>query len=92
MEQAFIQIGGTPGRGRSGQARTAGAEGLPIQSSTTSARRLLAPIYKAGLDAGDVILKADGKDIKDAQAFNDNSPEKMHGQDHLQLSNTHRRP
>ncbi len=57
----------TPGRGRSGQARTAGAEGLPIQSSTIMGT----PIYKAGLDAGDVILKADGKEIKDAQAFND---------------------
>ncbi len=57
----------TPGRGRSGQARTAGAEGLPIQSSTIMGT----PIYKAGLDAGDVILKADGKDIKDAQAFNE---------------------
>jgi predicted metalloprotease with PDZ domain len=56
-----------PGRGRSGQVRTAGAEGLPIQSSTI----IGTPIYKAGLDAGDVILKADGKDIKDAQAFND---------------------
>ncbi len=56
-----------PGRGRSGQARTNGAEGLPIQSSTI----IGTPIYKAGLDAGDVILKADGKEIKDAQGFND---------------------
>ena len=29
------------------------------------------PIYKSGLDVGDIILKADGKDIKDAQAFTD---------------------
>ncbi|MDB5130878.1 MAG: glycyl aminopeptidase [Mucilaginibacter sp.] len=56
-----------PGRGRSGQVRTNGAEGLPIQSSTIMGT----PVYKAGLDAGDVILKADGKAIKDAQAFND---------------------
>ncbi len=56
-----------PGRGRSGQARTAGSEGLPILSSTV----IGTPIYKAGLDAGDIILKADGKEIKDAQAFNE---------------------
>jgi len=60
-------LSGNPGRGRSGQARTAGAEGLPIQSSTI----IGTPIYKAGLDAGDIIVKADGKDIKDAQSFND---------------------
>ncbi|MFI5137283.1 MAG: M61 family metallopeptidase [Sphingobacteriales bacterium] len=60
-------LSGNPGRGRSGQARTAGAEGLPIQSSTI----IGTPIYKAGLDAGDIIIKADGKDIKDAQGFND---------------------
>ncbi len=56
-----------PGRGRAGQARTAGGEGLPILSSTI----IGTPIYKAGLDAGDIILKADGKEIKDAQAFNE---------------------
>ena len=56
-----------PGRGRSGQVHIAGAEGLAIQSSTI----IGTPIYKAGLDAGDVILKADGKDITNAQAFND---------------------
>lgn len=55
----------TPGRGRAGLARTAGGEGLAIQSSTIMGT----PIYKAGLDAGDVILKADGKEVKDAPAF-----------------------
>jgi len=39
--------------------------GFAITSNTT----IGTPIYKAGLDVGDVILKADGKDIKDAQAF-----------------------
>ena len=29
------------------------------------------PVYKAGLDAGDVILKIDGADLKDEQAFYD---------------------
>jgi predicted metalloprotease with PDZ domain len=53
-------------RGRSGQARTSG-EGVPILTSTV----IGTPVYKAGLDAGDVILKADGKDIKDEQAFNE---------------------
>ncbi|ASU32420.1 peptidase M61 [Mucilaginibacter xinganensis] len=54
-------------RGRSGVARTAGAVGLPIQTSTVQGT----PIYKAGLDAGDIILKADGKDITDAKSFTD---------------------
>jgi predicted metalloprotease with PDZ domain len=60
-------LANTPGRGRAGQARTTGAEGLPILSSTVMGT----PIYKAGLDAGDIIIKADGKEIKDAQAFNE---------------------
>jgi predicted metalloprotease with PDZ domain len=54
-------------RGRAGQARTAGNEGIPITTSTVMGT----PVYKAGLDAGDVILKADGKDLKDEQAFNE---------------------
>ena len=60
-------LGGNQGRGRSGQARTLGTEGLSITSSTV----IGSPVYKAGLDAGDVILKADGKEVKDAQAFNE---------------------
>jgi predicted metalloprotease with PDZ domain len=55
------------GRGRSGQARTSIDEGLPIQSNTV----IGTPVYKAGLDAGDIILKADGKEVKDVQTFND---------------------
>ncbi|TWI98786.1 putative metalloprotease with PDZ domain [Mucilaginibacter frigoritolerans] len=58
-------LGGNGGRGRSGQSRITTTEGLPITSSTVSGT----PIYKAGLDAGDVILKADGTEIKDQQAF-----------------------
>jgi len=55
------------GRGRSGQARTnSDSEGLPVQISIIGT-----PIYKAGLDVGDIILKADGKEVKDAQSFND---------------------
>jgi predicted metalloprotease with PDZ domain len=54
-------------RGRVGQARTSGSEGLPILTSTV----IGTPVYKAGLDAGDVIVKADGKDVKDEQSFDD---------------------
>jgi len=36
------------------------------------------PVYKAGLDAGDVIVKADGKNVSDAASvnavFNDKKP------------------
>jgi predicted metalloprotease with PDZ domain len=59
--------GAGQGRGRSGQVRTSTEEGLPIQSSTV----IGTPVYKAGLDAGDIILKADGKEVKDMQTFND---------------------
>ncbi|QTE36069.1 PDZ domain-containing protein [Mucilaginibacter gossypii] len=65
----------TPGRGRAGQARAADAEGLPILSSTT----IGTPVYKAGIDAGDVILKVDGKDIKDQKGFNDAIADKKPG-------------
>ncbi|MEO7213050.1 PDZ domain-containing protein [Mucilaginibacter sp.] len=60
-------IGGAGGRGRSGQARTGDGEGFALQGNTTAGT----PIYKAGIDAGDIITKADGKDIKDAAAFTD---------------------
>jgi predicted metalloprotease with PDZ domain len=60
-------LSGNARRGRAGQARTTGAEGLPILTSTV----IGTPIYKAGLDAGDIILKADGKDIKDEQGFDE---------------------
>lgn len=53
-------------RGRSGEARTTDEAGLPVQVSIIGT-----PVYKAGLDVGDIILKADGKEVKDAQAFTD---------------------
>lgn len=65
----------TPGRGRAGQVRAADAEGLPILSSTT----IGTPVYKAGIDAGDVILKVDGKDIKDQKGFSDAIVDKKPG-------------
>ncbi|HEY2581803.1 MAG TPA: PDZ domain-containing protein, partial [Mucilaginibacter sp.] len=60
-------LSGAGRRGRAGQARTAGNEGVPILTSTVVGT----PIYKAGLDAGDIVLKADGKDISNEQAFDD---------------------
>lgn len=53
-------------RGRSGEARTTDEAGLPVQVSIIGT-----PAYKAGLDVGDIILKADGKAVKDAQLFTD---------------------
>jgi predicted metalloprotease with PDZ domain len=51
------RIGAVPRRGTSGQTNTtAGATGIPVTSPTTKDT----PLYKAGIDAGDVILKADG--------------------------------
>jgi predicted metalloprotease with PDZ domain len=59
-------LSGAGRRGRAGQARTTGGEGISIVTSTLAG----SPVYKAGLDAGDVILKADGTDLKDELAFN----------------------
>lgn len=65
------------GKGRSGMTRTANAEtdGLPLQSGTI----IGTPVYKAGLDAGDIILKADGQEIKEIQAFNNIVAAKKNG-------------
>ncbi len=58
---------GSGRRGRAGQARTNAADGISIATSTVMGT----PIYKAGLDAGDVVLKADGKDVNSQQAFDE---------------------
>jgi predicted metalloprotease with PDZ domain len=60
-------LSGAGRRGRAGQARTSGATGIAIVTSTLEG----SPVYKAGLDAGDVILKADGKDMKEEKDFDD---------------------
>jgi predicted metalloprotease with PDZ domain len=65
----------TAGRGRAGQPRAGNAEGLPILSSTI----IGSPVYKAGLDAGDVILKVNGADIKDQKGFDDQLTDKKPG-------------
>jgi len=53
-------------RGIAGVTRDNGSNGLALKTSTLMG----SPIYKAGLDAGDIILKADGKSINDAATFN----------------------
>jgi len=53
------------GRRRAGLAKGDANDGIVIQSSTLMG----SPVYKAGLDAGDIILKVDGKEVKDEQAF-----------------------
>lgn len=49
-------------RGRSGQISVAGTNGVPVLNNTTKGT----PIYKAGIDAGDVLLKADGHTLINA--------------------------
>jgi len=51
--------------GRAATLRGVG-NGYPIVISPV----MNTPVYKAGLDAGDVIVKADGKDISDAASIN----------------------
>ncbi|WP_374948383.1 M61 family metallopeptidase [Mucilaginibacter sp.] len=53
------RIGAVPRRGSSGESNAAAGGGVPITSPAIKDT----PLYKAGLDAGDVILQADGKDI-----------------------------
>jgi predicted metalloprotease with PDZ domain len=62
-------IGGFQQRGRAGTARVASttATGIPITTSTAQNT----PLYKAGIDAGDILLKADGKDLADAGTLQD---------------------
>ncbi|MFD1256319.1 M61 family metallopeptidase [Mucilaginibacter terrae] len=60
-------LGGAGGRGRSGQARSTENTGLLISNSTT----IGTPYYKAGLDAGDILLTANGTAIQDGQSLTD---------------------
>ena len=52
-------------RGRSGFALTDEVPGIAIVASTL----IGTPVYAAGIDAGDVITKADGKEVKDTKDF-----------------------
>jgi len=57
-----------PGKGWGGSLRTSPADGGGLY--VTSSTLMGTPAYKAGLDAGDIILTADGKEVKDGQAYN----------------------
>ncbi len=52
-------------RNRSGLVGTVGDKGFPVVTSTVSN----SPVYKAGIDAGDLIIKADGKDVVNGEFF-----------------------
>ncbi len=73
--KAWLGISSTAIRGRSGQVRSVGGAGYTIPSNTV----IGTPIYKAGIDAGDVILKADGKDITDAASLGQVTADKKPG-------------
>ncbi|MEO8887045.1 MAG: PDZ domain-containing protein [Mucilaginibacter sp.] len=63
--RAWVGQLGTAVRGRAGQVRVSG-EGVPILSNTIMGT----PLYKAGIDAGDLVTKADGNDIKSVATLN----------------------
>jgi predicted metalloprotease with PDZ domain len=65
-----------PGKGWAGRIASKPAEGgIAITGATLS----ISPVYKAGLDAGDVILKIDGQEIKTAATINDLIKDKKPG-------------
>ncbi len=64
--KAWSGLATTSLRARSGQARTLEIPGMAIVASTIMGT----PLYKAGIDAGDVIVKVDGKSITDVTGFN----------------------
>jgi predicted metalloprotease with PDZ domain len=53
-------------RGHFGQVKVINTPGLAIKVNTL----IGSPVYKAGLDEGDIIVKADGKDVNDFASFN----------------------
>jgi predicted metalloprotease with PDZ domain len=63
--KAWAGITAAQQRGRSGQAGTVGS-GFAIVNNTA----IGTPVYKAGIDAGDVILSVDGSPVNDAATFN----------------------
>ena len=73
--KGWLGISSTAIRGRSGQVRSVGGAGYTIPSNTV----IGTPIYKAGIDAGDVLLKADGKDITDAASLGQITADKKPG-------------
>jgi predicted metalloprotease with PDZ domain len=52
-------IRGANSRNRAGQAGTAGGNGVPVIYNTTQGT----PVYKSGIDSGDMLLTADGREL-----------------------------
>ena len=75
------RIGGLAQRGRSGEARTPDNPGFAVTVSTLQGT----PLYDAGIDAGDVILTADGKAVNDAESLTKIIAAKHPG-DHLTIA------
>jgi predicted metalloprotease with PDZ domain len=73
--KVWLGLSAASTRGRSGQARVIAGPGIAITGNTTMG----SPIYKAGIDAGDVITKADGKDIADPASLNQAIADKKPG-------------
>ena len=79
------RLGIPAGRSREGAARGSGNDGLVITSSTV----IGTPVYKAGLDAGDVVITLDDIAITDDRAFANAVASKKPG-DKIQVTYTNR--
>jgi predicted metalloprotease with PDZ domain len=83
--KAWTGLSAVGTRGRSGQVQVTNTSGLAITVNTL----IGSPLYTAGIDAGDVILTADGKKITDAASFNKIIADKKPG-DKVQIEYTNR--
>lgn len=83
--KAWAGLSASSVRGRSGQVQVAATSGLAITANTL----IGSPLYNAGIDAGDVIVTADGKKIADAASFNQLIADKKPG-DKVQIKYTNR--
>jgi predicted metalloprotease with PDZ domain len=71
---------GQLGGGRGGRNRTAQAPAVTTNAFTVPSNTIIGtPIYNAGIDVGDVIVSADGKEIKTAEDLNDIAAAKKPG-------------
>ena len=83
--KAWLGLSASSTRGRSGQLQVNATSGLAITGNTV----IGTPIYNAGIDAGDVILTADGKKITDAASLSQAIAEKKPG-DKVQVTYSNR--
>jgi VCBS repeat-containing protein len=83
--KAWSGLSSASTRGRSGQVQITTTTGLAVTTNTL----IGSPLYNAGIDAGDVILTADGKKITDASSFNQLIADKKPG-DKMQIKYTNR--